>query len=105
MNDKEKAVKRLEEICLLTDELESERKELSALLMEAMTNKEELIADYIVKKVTVVKYKPSIEQATELGAVIMKPTIDMKVIKKLSESGVEFPKDEFSYLKITKETE
>ena len=102
MTDKEKLVKRLEEIGYQADELESERKELSALLMESMENKEELIADFIVKKITVIKYKPTEEQAEEVGAIVMKKTIDMPKIKKLAQTGIKFPTEEFSYIKMTR---
>jgi hypothetical protein len=103
MTDKEKCVKRLEEIGYLADELEQERKELSALLIEAMVDKEELIADYIVKKVTVTKYKPTEGQAEELGAMELVPKINMSIIKKLAESGIKIPKEEFTYIKMTRE--
>lgn len=97
---KEEIVTRIDEIRIMADEIEAERKELSQILMEQMQNKEELIADFIVKKVTVTKYKPTNEWAEEMGALVMKPTIDMAVVKKIASTGVDIPKEEFTYIKM-----
>ena len=97
---KEKIVQRLDELKYEAEQLEAERIEISKVLMDDMKSKEELIGEFIAKKITVTKYKPTMEQAENVGAVIQEPKIDMKKIKSLAEAGVKFPKEEFTYLKI-----
>lgn len=100
---KEEIVERLDQIKHEAEHLEAERIEISALLMEMMKDKEELIGDFIVSKVTVIKAKPELEQARELGATIIEEKIDAKKIKKLMQAGVKFPTEEFTYLKLRRE--
>ena len=95
-------VSRLEEIKYEAEHIEAERVELNKTLIEEMKTKEELIGEFIAKKITVVKYKPTMEQAEGVGAVIQEPKIDMKKIKSLADAGVKFPKEEFTYLKIAR---
>ncbi len=75
------------ELTAQIEELEKKKKELSASIMAKMTKKTLHLPHYIVKCISRLSIKTSLEEARRMEAVKMQEVIDKDKIKALYQSG------------------
>lgn len=99
----EEQVRRYKEIMRQVEELEKERKAISASIMERMKGgKLLLVADYVVRKIQKFTYAVSIEEARKLNATKMEERIDKDKLKSLYAAGSEVKGlSHFHYLQVS----
>lgn len=85
--DLETQVRRHKEISLLVAELEKEKKALGALIMSQMKGKQDLVADFILRKIERYSFAVTLEEARKHDATKMEETLDKDKIKRLVNAG------------------
>jgi len=97
---KEELIELYENSCLKLEDVEAQISAIKDILMDTIKGNGEVIGEYAVTKAKRFNWKPTLEQATELGAV--KPAIDTAACKRLYEKGVEIAHTITNYLLIKK---
>jgi len=82
------------------EEIEAQIKTVKELLAEKIEGRGEIIGDSAVTKVRKTLYKPTMQQAEELGLVKIKKTIDTAQCKVLAEKGIDIPHETIEYVLI-----
>lgn len=85
----------------IVEEFEKNMQAIKTELASRMTTNSEVIGNFSVTKATRVSFKTKLEEAKELGAVIVEESVDTKKLKTLYEAGVTIPGvQETEYLTI-----
>lgn len=91
---KEELVEAMVKIKSIIEEIEAEKSAINQTLFAKMSDKQELIGEYIVKKISKVDFRcVSLDEARPFGAVkeVTKESVDTKLLKKLFEAGEKIP--------------
>jgi len=86
--DLEEQIKSYYEIGKKLDELQEQKKALSASIIEQMTDKSIKIGDYMVRRYRRLSIQLSIDEARSIDAVKMEEAIDRDKIKTLHQQGM-----------------
>ena len=87
----EEQIQAYKELSLYIADLESQKKELSLIILKQMSEKTLSVAGYIVRRYDRLSIKTSLEEARELGATKMEEVLDRDKLKKLHQSGRAIP--------------
>lgn len=87
----EEQIQAYKELSLYITALESQKKELSNVILEQMSEKTLSIAGYIVRRYDRLSIKTSLEEARQLDATKMEEVLDRDKLKKLHQSGQVIP--------------
>lgn len=83
----EDQVRRHKELSKKIDELESEKKELGAVIIQQMTGKSLNLPGFVVRLYNRLSIKLTVEQARSLDAVKLEETVDKDKVKSLYKDG------------------
>lgn len=98
---KEELVQNRQQILYTLEELDSQRKQIDERLMEKMDADTEFIEEFEVKRITRTTLDVPLEQARELGAIVMKEAIDTAKLNNMrKKGGVELPTKTYSYIQV-----
>jgi hypothetical protein len=90
------------EISQKIDELEEQKKILSMAIMQQMEGKTFQSADYLVRKITRLSIKISLDDARALDAIKMEETVDKEKIKEYHQKGIPIEGvSEYEYITVT----
>ena len=82
------------------EQLEAAKEVIRNEIIDTMELDAQEIGDYIVKKIKRKKFKLTLEEAKEMGAVSTKEVINTKTLNFLIKNGAEIPYEELCYLRI-----
>jgi len=100
----EEKIKDYKELKEKLEELEEKRKALASELLNLMPKETKTIRvlDHLVKRMTRLSIRISLDQAREIGAVKMEEVVDKEKVKELFELGHSIPDvSEIQYLQVS----